>query len=299
MENPSIVFVFEQYLQYCVLIKGFRPPTVRTYHHTLKLILSATPAKTIKELDAKTLEQMFMTTSVERNWSPYTFFTHHKNLKAFFNWAVARGYVRENPMKNIGRPRLPKTLPKALSEDQAVQVIDAAYNLNWYIKAEGVRNRAIIATFIFAGLRRKELCDLKRGDVDLERRKIYIYDAKWGRDRVVPINSRLHLYLSDYALNRDKRYRDCVHLFVGLKDHKPVGVSGLRRMFKRIQAARGIHITPHKLRHTYGTLAYRGSKDILGVSASMGHSNLKTTQVYVRASADDIRETVEAHPLNF
>jgi len=299
MEKPSLDSVFEQYLQYGAMIKGFRPPTLQCYRETFRLIRRETDAKLISELDANTLEKMFMRANSERSWSPYTFFTHHKNLKAFFNWAVVRGYVRVSPMAHIDRPRLPKSIPKSLTEDQALKVIDAAYHLKWYIKSEGIRNRAIVATFIFAGLRRKELCDLKRQDVDLDRRKIFIYDAKWGKDRVVPINSRLHYFLTSYIEARDRKYRDNVHFFVSLRDHKPLGPSGIKRIFERLRAGTGIHVTPHMLRHTFGTLAYRGSKDILGVSASLGHSNLKTTQIYVQASTDDMREAVEAHPLNF
>lgn len=197
--------------------------TLKCYRETFQLVRNQTNARTIDDLDSNTLEQMFMKANAERSWSPYTFFTYHKNLKAFFNWAVVRGYVRVSPMQHIGRPRLPKGIPISLTEDQALKVIDASYHLKWYIKSEGVRNRAIVSTFIFAGLRRKELCDLKRQDVDLERRKIFIYDAKWGKDRVVPINSRLHFFLMEYAEKRDRKYRDNVHFFVGLRDHKPLG----------------------------------------------------------------------------
>lgn len=299
MEKPSLGLVIDQYLQYGAMIKGFRPLTIKSYKETFRLVNNLIGAKTMDDLSANALEQMFMSASSERNWSPYTFFTHHKNLRAFFNWAVIRNYVRVSPMQHIGRPRLPKNIPKSLTEDQAIQVIDAAYHLKWYIKSEGVRNRAIMATFILSGLRRKELCDLKRNDIDMERRKIYVYDGKWGKDRVIPINSRLHYILSEYAEQRDKKYKDNIHFFVSLRDHNQLGIGAIKRIFLRVKKATGIHVTPHMLRHTFGTLAYRGSKDILGVSASLGHSNLKTTQIYVQASADDMRETVEAHPLNF
>ena len=207
MEKTPINIVFDKYLQQGAMIKGFKADTIKGHRETFRLICCETTAKTIADLDVNTLERMLMTANAERNWSPYTFFTRHKNLKAFFNWAVVRGYVRTNPMLQIGRPRLPKSIPKALSEVQTEQVLDASYHIKWYIKAEGIRNRAIVGMFIFAGLRRKELCRLKRQDVDLERRQIFIYDGKGGKDRVVQINSRLHYFLSEYAEKRDKKYR--------------------------------------------------------------------------------------------
>ncbi len=298
MEKLPVAFVFDQYLEHGAMIKGLRPATIKTYRESFRLIEIHSTAKFLDDLNAIALERVFLSASANRNWSPYTFFTHHKNLKAFFNWAVIRGLVKENPMLKVDRPRLPMSLPKALTEEQAIQILDAAYNIKWYIKSEGVRNRAVVAMFIFSGLRRKELCDLKRNDVDLENRKIFVMDGKWGRDRVVPMNSRLHCFLSIYAEQRDRRHKNGFHFFACLREHKPLGVSGIRRIFDRLRKATGIHVTPHMLRHTFGTLAYRGSKDILGVSASLGHSNLKTTQIYVQASADDIRNTVDAHPLN-
>ena len=298
MEKRPLAFVTDQYLQYGSMIRGYKPPTIRTYRETFRLVEQMTNVQFIENLTFEVLEKMFITANSERNWSPMTFFTHHKNLKAFFNWAVVRGYVQNNPMTRIEKPRPRKALPKSLSVEDAERAIDAAYHLKWYIKAEGIRNRAIISTFIFAGLRRKELCNLKRNDIDLERRMIFVFDGKWGKDRIVPINSRLHYFLSEYARFRDKQYRDNIHFFVSLRDHNPLGASGIKRICYRISKASGVRVSPQILRHTFGTLTYRGSKDILAVSSNLGHSNVKTTQIYVQASVDDMKGVVEAHPMN-
>lgn len=298
MENLPLRAIFDQYLQYGAVAKGFRPATVHNYRDTFTIVLKEIGTDNIAELTRHRLEQFFLKTATTRQWAPHTYFTHHKNLKAFFNWAVTRGMVLENPMLCIDRPRLPRAIPKALNADDANRLVDAAYHLDWQHKLAGVRNRAIIATFAFAGLRRRELMELKRKDVDLERREIFVFEGKGGRDRVIPINSRLHFFLSEYAYRRDASRKDCLYFFTSLLSSGSIGETGIRKLCLRLKTVTGIHFTPHMLRHTYGTLAYKGSKDILAVSASMGHTNVKTTQIYAHADADSLRAMVEMHPMS-
>ncbi len=298
MENLPLQAIFDQYLQYGAVAKGFRPATVANYRDTFTVVLLEIDTNDIHHLDRNRLERFFLKTSTARRWAPHTYFTHHKNLKAFFNWAVTRGIVLENPVLGIDRPRLPRSIPKSLTVEDANRLVDAAYHLDWQHKIAGVRNRAIIATFAFAGLRRRELMELKRRDVDLDRREIFVFEGKGGRDRVIPINSRLHFFLSEYAHRRDASRKDCLYFFTSLLSSGSVGETGIRKLCNRLKEATGIHFTPHMLRHTFATLAYKGSKDILAVSASMGHSNVKTTQIYAHADADSLRAMVELHPMS-
>ena len=142
------------------------------------------------------------------------------------------------------------------------------------------------------------MLNLKRRDVDLERREIFVFDGKGGRDRVVPINSHLHFFLSEYAYRRDASRKDCLYFFTSLLSSGSLGEAGIRKLCNRLKEVTGIYFSPHMLRHTYGTLAYKGSKDILAVSATMGHSNVKTTQIYAHADADSLRAMFEMHPMN-
>ncbi len=299
MENSPIEVVFERYIQYSATAKGVVPVTIKSYRQTFSLVSNETSAKLIRDLTESVLEQMLIRVSSQRNWSAHSFFTHHRNLKAFYVWATARGYVDLNPMRNIARPRLPRAIPKALDEEQANQLIDAAYHVNWRLKGAKLRNRAIIATFIFAGLRRRELMNLKRGDVNLVQQQIFVQDGKGGRDRFIPINSRLLYFLNEYAFSRDNQSGDSIHFFQTLIGAKQLKTTGIKKMCNRLKLATGIHFTPHMLRHTFGTLTYRGCKDILAVSAMMGHTTVKTTQIYTHADSSDMRKAIEAHPVNF
>lgn len=203
-----------------------------------------------------------------------------------------------NPMDDIEVPRLERRLPNKLNKQEAMRILEVVDNYPYDNKFLRYRNYAIFATFIMAGLRKKELLNLKYNDVEIENLSIFIRQGKGNKDRVVPINYRLAEILSKYAEERRRLNRTCPEFFCSYTYNHGFTHSGLVRVLEKINNASGIKFTIHKLRHTFATLMLEGGCDIYSLSKMMGHNDIKTTTIYLAANIDHLRSQITKHPLN-
>jgi len=160
------------------------------------------------------------------------------------------------------------------------------------------RNHAIFSTFIFAGLRKQELLTLKFTDIDIENLTIFVRQGKGKKDRIIPMTYTLAQSLKRYLEYRKKLNKTCPEFFTSLNRNQGFTDTGLKRLVEQIRKASGVTFTVHKLRHTFATLMLEGGCDIYSLSKMMGHSDIKTTTIYLYASAEHLRSQMTKHPLN-
>ena len=201
-------------------------------------------------------------------------------------------------MGDIEIPKLEKRLPPKLTKQDATKLLEIVYNYPYDYKYLRYRNHAIFATFIFAGIRRKELVKLKVTDVDLENLTIFINQGKGSKDRIIPMCYTLAASLKRYLEERKRLKKTCAEFFVSLNRDVGFTESGLKRLTEHMRKASKIDFTIHKLRHTFATLMLEGGCDIYSLSKMMGHDNIKTTTIYLAASAEHLRSQITKHPLN-
>ncbi|WP_439131499.1 tyrosine-type recombinase/integrase [Polaribacter sp.] len=195
-------------------------------------------------------------------------------------------------------PKLEKSLPKKIRKEEAFRLLEIAYNYPYTKKYLKYRNHAIFSLFLFAGLRKSELLHLKMTDVDLENFTIFIRKGKGNKDRIIPINSNLAKSLQRYLVERKKNYKTCPEFFTSCNLNQGFTNSGLKLLTNKLKEASGISFTIHKLRHTFATLMLEGGCDIYSLSKMMGHSDIKTTTIYLSATAEHLRAQIIKHPLN-
>ena len=87
--------------------------------------------------------------------------------------------------------------------------------------------------------------------------------------------------------------RDGIHL----KKDRRIGVKAIPRLVKKLRDASGVYFSPHMLRHTFATLMLEGGADIFAISKMMGHSDIKTTTIYLSATTAHLQAEVDKHPL--
>lgn len=151
---------------------------------------------------------------------------------------------------------------------------------------------------MMAGLRKKELLNLKYSDLEIDNMSIFIRQGKGSKDRVVPINYRLAEALKKYAEERRRLNKTCPEFFTSSTYNKGFTHSGLKRVVEQIVETSGIKFNIHKLRHTFATLMLEGGCDIYSLAKMMGHSDIKTTTIYLAASVEHLRSQIMKHPLN-
>ncbi|PWB39009.1 MAG: hypothetical protein C3F02_01210 [Parcubacteria group bacterium] len=293
----NIKILSQKFFDYSKYIKGYSQPTIKRYRHTINYFAKFAGINEIEEVNLEKIRNLFYYGRTQQAWTTNTFICYHKSLAVFFRWCVTEGYMGENPMNQIETPKLEKRLPAKLTKQEAMQILEVVDNYPYQHKFLRYRNYAIFATFIMAGLRKKELLNLKLTDVDIENMSIFIRQGKGSKDRVVPINYRLAEILGRYLDERKRMNRTCPEFFTSYTLNCGFSHSGLKRVLEKIVKASGLNFTIHKLRHTFATLMLEGGCDIYSLAKMMGHSDIKTTTIYLAASVEHLRTQITKHPL--
>lgn len=294
----SIQILSQKFCDYSLYIKGLTPRTILRYKQVIRYFSKFANITEIEEVTQENTRNMFYYGRTNLNWSPATFIAYHKSLLVFFRWCVKEGQLTINPIDDIEVPKLEKRLPSKLTKQDASRILEVVDNYPYDNKFLRYRNYAIFSTFIMSGIRKKELLNLKLNDVDIENLSIFINQGKGSKDRIIPINYRLAESLQKYLEVRKKAYKTCPEFFTSYTYDMGFTESGLKRLVEKISSSSGIKFTIHKLRHTFATLMLEGGCDIFSLSKMMGHSDIKTTTIYLAASVHHLRDQILKHPLN-
>lgn len=295
----DIKILAQKFYDYSSYMRGYAKPTIRRYRQVINFYCNHANITELEQVNPDNARELFFYGRTERQWSPNTFICFHKSLGVFFRWCIQEKYMQPpNPMEDIEIPKLEKRLPSKLTKQDAMKLLEVVYNYPYKYKFLRYRNHAIFSTFIFSGIRKKELLNLKYGDVDLENLSLFINQGKGSKDRVVPISYKLAESLKRYLEERKRLHKTCPEFFVSLNKNMGFRDIGIRRLVEIVRKASGINFTIHKLRHTFATLMLEGGCDIFSLSKMMGHSDIKTTTIYLSASAEHLRAQMTKHPLN-
>lgn len=294
----NIELLLERFCDYSVSIKGYSKDTVRRYRYVIKCFSKLAKVSEIKQVNDENVRQVFYFGRTERKWSVNTFIIYHKTLLVFFRWCVKQGYLDKNPIDDVEVPKLEKRIPAKLNKQTTLKLLEIVYNYPYEYKFLRYRNHAIFSTFIFAGLRKQELLNLMFTDVDIENMTIFVRQGKGNKDRIVPINHTLAQSLNKYKDERKRLNKTNSQFFSSLRGNTGFTDNGLKKLTDQIRKSSGIVFTVHKLRHTFATLMLEGGCDIYSLSKMMGHSDIKTTTIYLAASAEHLRSQITKHPLN-
>lgn len=294
----DIEILSRQFCDYSQYIKGLSPVTIRGYRKIIEYFKRFAAIEKIEEVNEKNLRDMFINGRTARNWKPLTFICFYRSLSAFFRWCVSNGYMVRNFIDDIDLPKVEKRLPPKLTKQDSLKLLEVVYNYPYDWKYLRYRNHAIFATFIFAGLRMGELLKLKLTDVDIENLTIFVNQGKGSKDRIIPMSYTLAQTLKRYLEERKRLNKTCPEFFASLNRNMGFTKVGLKRLVVQMRAASKIFFTIHKLRHTFATLMLEGGCDIFSLSKMMGHSDIKTTTIYLAASVEHLRSQMTKHPLN-
>lgn len=217
------------------------------------------------------------------------------SLRAFFKYlCVKMKQIPENPMEELESPKLKKSLPKYLSLDESIQLLESIDG------RDKERDYAIITLFLNCGLRLSELCSLNYTDIESD--GTMTVTGKGNKERTI--------YLNDMCVNAVKEYMK-VRPVDGVKDKHALFLSNRK---SRISPKTVQHIvekfieksglgdrgySTHKLRHTAATLMYqKGGVDVLLIKDILGHENLATTEIYTHIVDEQLKDAVSSNPLN-
>jgi len=208
---------------------------------------------------------------------------------------LARAGGMASPFDWIPPPRVGRVLPKSLTRDAAKTVLNFVENFEWRLPFFTRRNTAMVGTMLLAGLRSGEVLRLVKEDVDCVQGTIRIQHGKGrdgGKDRTAYMTPQLRTLLSAYADTRARLRPVAPTFFVSLQG-RALTQGAMKALFATISDKTAIHVSPHRLRHTYATLLRQsGVPDRVSMDL-LGHTQLAMLQRYSHVFEGEYRAEVQ------
>ncbi len=246
-------------------------------------------------IDSKSLRR-WMVHLLEQGSSPRSVARKMAVARSFFRFAHREGWRSDNPAWRLLSPRFRPALPRTLTVDEAHDMMESARAGQG---ALGARNWALLEILYGAGLRSQEAVSLNMEDVDLQTCFVHVR-GKGGKERIVPFGAKAHDALEAYFLNaRPSLVRTGSRaVFVNYRGGR-LSTRSVRRIVKVVVATAAIqrNMSPHWLRHSFATHMLMNGADLRVIQELLGHSLLRTTQLYTLVSQEHIATVYQhAHP---
>ncbi|MFZ4108173.1 MAG: site-specific tyrosine recombinase/integron integrase [Candidatus Planktophila sp.] len=293
----------QAFLNYCVIERGLSTNTIAAYRRDLTKFtafinngdLNDVSSKKISDFEASLRSSGLNASSVNRIDS---------TLRSFFKY-VTQEYGLVNPTLEIESSKTARRLPKALSIDEILSLIEASHRESDPIT---IRDRAMIELLYSSGARVSELIGINISDISLMQSDdgpitTLKLRGKGSKERIVPLGSFATAAIEDYKVRlrptlTAKNTRTNPALFLNSRGGRITRQSAWAIVLKAAQSV-GLEgkVSPHVFRHSYATHLLDGGADIRVVQELLGHSSVTTTQIYTLITIDKVRESYAmAHP---
>ena len=276
---------------------GLARNTLESYRRDIaqfSLWLDSASGKPLVDADPADLQRHLAWQVETRRAKPRTTSRLVSSLKRFFRFAVREGLRADDPSADLDSPKLPRSLPKSLSEEE-VESLLAAPNVS---TAQGLRDRAMLETLYATGLRVSELVGLKNIQVSLDTAVVRIL-GKGSKERLVPLGQEAVDWIERYL--RDARpgllgARKSDALFVTTRG-APMTRQAFWALVKRHAATADVRhpISPHTLRHAFATHLINHGADLRVVQLLLGHADISTTQIYTHVARERLKALHRKH----
>jgi integrase/recombinase XerD len=259
--------------------------------------------------------------------------SHVGAIRRFFEFLTTADILLLNPARHLKPPRVPRHLPRNVPSVMEMRRLLSAKGRK---RPLAIRDQAILELLYGTGLRTSELCNLLLTDFDAERRILLIRHGKGGKDRILPVGEKAREALLAYLVLRRKAplsaaptaarplrarakaggtyqqrkrydmgpplaaawYSTAPQLFVN-QFGRPMTGDALKDLVASAEKRAHLkkHISAHSLRHAFATHLLKGHADIRHIQRLLGHSSLRTTEIYTRVDTADLKKVLKrCHP---
>jgi integrase/recombinase XerD len=295
--NERVLFAFLDYLK---VEKGLARLSVTAYRRDLQQFAEhlenrrRTLAKAKREDVREFLERLLTNEvdgrSVARKLSA---------LRHFYKYLLLDRIISEDPTLNIETPKQWKVLPKALSREEAGQVMKAelVHPDSKLGAALWARDRAMMEMLYAGGLRVSELVNVKLEDVKLDLGYALVR-GKGDKDRIVPLGRPAVEAISEYLSGARREIaagKHSANVFIA-RGARPLTRQRIWQLVRAAAKTTGRRASPHMLRHSCATHMVEGGADLRTVQTILGHADISTTQVYTHLALDRLKAVHKLHP---
>lgn len=289
----------DAFLEMMIAERGASMRTIESYRRDLTDLLAFLDIKNIEMRKAKRSDlQAYLHTVVENHLSPKTQSRRLSSIHEFYRFLYSEDLIKKNPADYLQTPKIGKSLPKYLTEEEVLKLIETASQKN-------ERMHVMLELLYASGMRVSELVSLPVLSITKDNKMISII-GKGGKERIVPLNEPAMKALDKWLLLRElklKRGRTSKWLFPSPSKEGHLTRDGFFKALKEIALLSGINpakVSPHVFRHSFASHLIAHDADLRSVQKMLGHADIATTEIYTHILQDRLKKTVEkSHPLAY
>ena len=289
----------DSYLRHLTLERGLSKNTLSAYRNYLEKYFGFLEKRSRDPLSATSKDVEDFSLDIARALSASSRARLLASLRGYHKFLVLENQRNDDPTKRLRSPKLPMRLPKALSQQEVMQLIEASGPAPDDESADylRLRNRAIVELMYSTGARVSEIVGLDLDEVDDS--GLMRVRGKGSKDRLVPVGSYAKAALDAYLV----RSRPVLSsrgsaraLFLNQRGAR-LSRQSIWEIIQKAAEGLGKEVSPHSLRHSFATHLLEGGADVRVVQELLGHASVTTTQIYTMVSVDTLREVyLAAHP---
>jgi integrase/recombinase XerD len=293
MRDSSLI---DEFCDALWLEDGLARNTLDSYRRDLEQLCKWLGGKPAKSLLAANHADLlgFLAYKVNRRAKATTTSRELSSLKRFYRFALRQGKIKVDPTLKIDAPKLPRPLPKSLTEGDVENLLGAPS----IEEPLGLRDRAMLETLYASGLRVSELVTLKVQQVSQDMGVVRVM-GKGSKERLVPLGEEALAWIKRYlaearpALLNGRTSND---LFATARGGA-MSRQAFWHLVKRYATRAGLNkpISPHTLRHAFATHLLNHGADLRVVQLLLGHSDISTTQIYTHVARERLKQLHAKH----
>lgn len=293
--------VADAYLRQASVERGLSAHTIAAYRRDLELYLGRLEEQEFGDLAAVRRSDVgdfasWLAARPERPLAASSRARILSSVRGLHRFALEEGIVADDVAREVVPPKLPMTLPKAITVEQMAGLLEAARGE----ELSDLRDRALLELLYATGARISEAVDLNVDDVfDAE---VVRLTGKGSKQRMVPLGRFAREAVDDYLVRArpelSRRGRATPALFLGVRGSR-LSRQSAWLVIRAVAEKAGLdrEISPHTFRHSFATHLLAGGADVRVVQELLGHASVATTQIYTLVTADTLRDVyTTAHP---
>jgi integrase/recombinase XerD len=275
--------------------RGLSPNTLAAYRADLTALSRWLAERQIPMMKTTRADlQDFIAWRVHAGARPRSTARQLSSFRRFFRYLVRESLVQEDPTAQIAMPKIGRSLPKSLTEEEVEALLSAPVVSD----PLGNRDRAMLEVLYATGLRVSELVNLRHGQVNINQGVIRIL-GKGNRERLIPLGEEAMRWLTDFtngARSEILLERQTDYLFPTRRGDRMTR-QAFWHIIKRYARKSAIskELSPHTLRHAFATHLLNHGADLRVVQMLLGHSDLSTTQIYTHVARERLKELHNQH----
>ena len=291
ISSKEVLNLYDNWLKWLLNQKNYSPNTISSYSYDYKyfinfvsnhLSVSKVSLKDLQKLELRDFRSwLSFLKNINPNLSAKSLARARASIKSFYFYCILIKKIKSSEIYNLANPKLPKNLPRAVSENQIIKVINILKcEKNKFLQ---LRNTALIYLLWGCGLRVSELLSLNNQQIN---DNYIIIFGKGKKERLVPLLPEIKIKITEWIKWKHQNFNHNNDALFISRLGKRLSPRYVQKLIEKLRQQLDLDktFTPHALRHSFATQLLMNGVDLRTLQMMLGHSSLATTQHYLKVT---------------